>query len=173
MVRQMTKAIRQIRIEGKIAFVPLTKGYTAIIDADDAWLVCGWNWCANVFKNTVYAARGEVTTGKKKTIALHRVITSAPDALHVDHRNGDGLDNRKSNLRLVTRSQNMSNRRVNQNNTSGFKGVSWNKRKSKWQSQIQQNRSRKRLGYFHTPEEAHAAYCEASARLHGEFGRTA
>jgi hypothetical protein len=165
---------RPIRIEGDAAYVPLTKGYEAIIDAADVPLVEGVNWFAVVQLSAVYAQRSaRRVNGKRKAVLLHRVIMDAPDGLEVDHVNGDGLDNRRSNLRLATRSENQHNRRVQNNNTSGFKGVSWHKRDLKWYARIGLDGRRKLLGFFDTPEAAYAAYVEASTRLHGDFARFA
>lgn len=168
----MSQKIRQIRIEGNLAYVPLTQGYEAIIDAADVPLVEGFNWCASVAGNRVYAVRGVVLDGKAATIWMHRVIMSPPDHVLVDHRDGDGMNNRRKNLRIATKTQNNRNTRKGKNNTSGFKGVSWDGWHGKWRAFITVDRKRHTLGCHSTAEEAHAAYCEASARLHGEFGRT-
>lgn len=164
---------RSIRIEGQLAYIPLTKGYEALIDAADASLVEGWNWCADVNRRTVYALRTDFSEGRKRTLRLHRVIAGAPEGVFVDHIDGNGLNNRRANLRLVNAVQNARNQALRANNTSGYKGVSWDKRSRKWTAKIKSNFSLKNLGYFETPEAAHAAYCKASAELHGPFGRVA
>lgn len=87
----------------------------------------------------------------------------------IDHINGDRTDNRISNLRLATHTQNSLNRGRNSNNTSGFKGVHRNG--SKFRALICHNGTFFHLGMFSDPVEAHAAYVEASLRIHGEFGR--
>ena len=91
----------------------------------------------------------------------------------IDHVNGIRNDNRFVNLRPATRSQNQQNTRRQINNTSGFKGVSWFEPTRRWKAYINLRRKQIHLGYFDTPEEAHAAYCAASEALHREFGRTA
>lgn len=149
--------------------MPLTKGHEAKIDAGDVHLVEGWNWHAHVRPHAVYAKR--VANGR--SIYLHRVIMDALDDLQVDHINGDGLDNRCGNLRLATRFQNTCNQRRSKANTSGFKGVSWHESRKKWRAQIYLHGRKHYLGLFEKPESAHAAYCAASAELHGEFGRAA
>ena len=90
----------------------------------------------------------------------------------IDHVNLDKADNRINNLRVATRSQNHANRRAYKSGRSGFKGASYHKRVGRWQAQIQKDKKLHCLGYFGTAEEAHAAYCEAAERLHGEFART-
>lgn len=91
---------------------------------------------------------------------------------NVDHINGDAADDRICNLRLAEQSQNMANIGRPAHNTSGFKGVSFDKTRQKWVAQIKENKTHHFLGRFSTPEEAHAAYCEAAHRLHGDFART-
>jgi len=89
----------------------------------------------------------------------------------IDHINGDPHDNRIENLRLATRTQNSGNMRLARHNTSGFKGVTWAKKPERWQAQIKCHGNHYFLGHFDTPEEAHAAYCQAALRLYGEFAR--
>ena len=132
--------VRAICVEGDVAFVPLTKGYEAVIDAADVPFVEGFNWHAKVDTRAVYAARKvRLASGKQATLRLHRVILDAPDGMEVDHINCDGLDNRRLNLRLATKAQNQHNQRLSCANTSGLKGVTWNKRGEKWQAQIMLN----------------------------------
>ena len=163
--------VRPIRIDGDLAYVTLTQGYEAVIDAADVPLVAAWNWYAIKDGNTVYAQRSGLDSGRS-TVRLHRVLMGEPNGLLVDHRDGDGLNNRRANLRLATCQQNVQNARISKRNTSGLKGVSWRKTNGKWHAQIKVNGRQLNLGYFPTPESAHAAYCKASATLHGEFGRT-
>lgn len=87
----------------------------------------------------------------------------------VDHINGDRSDNRISNLRLATNSENLCNRRKPRNNTSGYKGVSWIKRYGAWQATIRVKGKNKNLGLFATREGAADAYRQAALRYHGEF----
>ena len=89
----------------------------------------------------------------------------------IDHINGDPLDNRVTNLRLCTPSQNQWNRGVSKNNTSGFKGVSWRARRSKWYAAIQVYGKTKYLGSFDTAEAAAEAYSAAARLLHGDWTR--
>mgnify|MGYP003383480200 CR=1 FL=1 len=162
---------RPIRVDGDLAYVTLTQGYEAVINASDAPLVAGWNWYAIKDGNTVYAQRSR-PAGERRIVRMHRVLMGDPDGLLVDHRDGDGLNNIRSNLRLATCQQNVHNARISKSNTSGFKGVSWRKTNGKWHAQIRLNGRQRNLGYFQTPEAAHDAYCKASSSLHGEFGRT-
>ena len=172
------RSIRPIRIDGNIAFVPLTKGYEAIIDAVDVPMVEGFNWKAEVTPHTVYVTRSHwLGNGKRRTVRMHRVIMGEPNRLEIDHIDGNGLNNRKrddgGNLRVVTHLQNTHNQRTRSNNTSGFKGVSWHKASSKWRAQIKLNGRQRFLGLYATAETAHEAYQNASEHFHGDFGRTA
>lgn len=160
---------RPIRIEGDIAYIPLTKGYEAVIDAADVPLVDGFDWCAHPQKRTTYAQRKDRTGAKPRTVYLHRAIMGEPAVLHVDHVDGDGLHNRRANLRTVTHAQNQHNAKLRSDNCSGRKGVS--KVGNKWVANICVAKKRSRLGAFKCPTAAHFAYVKASQSLHGEFGR--
>ena len=162
--------IRPIRIEGNIAFVPLTQGYEAVIDAADVPLVSAWNWRAQPTRHTVYAVRTDTSGPKPITVRMHRVICET--SLKVDHVNCDGLDNRRGNLRPATNSENSRNARLSKNNTSGVKGVRWNARRGKWEAYLHLNRRLVFFGRFSSLPEATAAYAKASQDYHGEFGRT-
>lgn len=165
------REIRPIRVEGNVAYVLLTQGYEAIVDASSVPIVKGFNWTANVKQNTVYAYRKVSIAKKAVTVRLHRVIICAPDGTQVDHINGNGLDNRRQNLRLATAVDNMRNQGRRADNKSGFKGVDWVKRKRKWRATIRFGGRKKLLGLFETPQSAHEAYAEAAQRLFGAFAR--
>jgi hypothetical protein len=150
--------------------VILTRGKVALVDSADAAFVGQWNWCAyRAPRGTWYAVRTDYAAGTQKTVRLHRALLSAPDELEVDHRNGDSLDNRRGNLRLATTAQNCQNARRNTRNTSGFKGVYWSAQHRQWVAAIYCDGRKHFLGLHRDPASAHAAYCEAAARLHGEF----
>jgi hypothetical protein len=108
--------------------------------------------------------------GKLVSLYVHRVAwalkTGAWPLEEVDHRNGDGYDNRFSNLRLGTHAENQQNRIARYDNASGLVGATWNKGDEKWQAQIFVGGRSHYLGQFNTPEAAHAAYLEAKQRLH-------
>jgi hypothetical protein len=98
-------------------------------------------------------------------------MTGVDSACEVDHKNCDRDDNRFDNLREATDSQNMANRGKPANNTSGYKGVSWNKNARKWVASIMRDGRYKYLGLYLTPEAAHAAYVAEADRSFGEFAR--
>ncbi len=103
----------------------------------------------------------------------HRVIwlmyTGAWPVEHLDHINGDPLDNRIENLREATSAENQWNQGVRKTNRSGFKGVHWHKDRRKWAAKIRKDGKTKHLGLFTCPKEAHAAYCKAAKEMHGEY----
>lgn len=165
-------AKRQIRIEGDIAYVPLTRGYEAVIDAADVPLVEGYAWKALVDTRRVYATTEVGGRKAKKSLRMHRVIMDAPSGVDVDHIDHNGINNRRSNMRFCTRSENLQNQRKRLDNTSGFKGVHYYKRTGRWRAYIMRDSKERHLGYFDTPEQAYAAYCRASEYLHGEYGFT-
>jgi len=91
----------------------------------------------------------------------------------IDHINGDRLDNRIKNLRVVTQQQNAFNRVLYKNNSSGVKGVSWSIAQQAWHAQIRVTGKRIHLGFFKSKNDAANAYAAASAKFHGEFGKIA
>lgn len=110
-----------------------------------------------------------------RDLLAHRVIWAMVHGewpLEIDHINGDRADNRISNLRAADREHNGRNVPPHRDNRSGLKGAFWHKAMKKWCASIMVAGKHHRLGFFPTAEEAHAAYCEASIRLHGSFGRT-
>lgn len=147
--------------------VPLSKGYVAVIDAADAERVCAYKWHAHFNGRNVYAVRDVRRNGKRTTVKLHKFLTGYE---RTDHRNGNGLDNRRSNLRAVTTGENIQNSRRRSDNTAGFKGVAWHKGHRKWRAYIGAGgQSPQHLGYFATAEEAAHAYDDAARELHGEY----
>lgn len=175
----MPKATRPIRIEGDIAFIPLTQGYEAVIDASDVALVSDGDWFACVRRRpdgsvqSVYAYRLEYVGEKRVNRALHQRILPVETGYVPDHRDGNGLNCRRANLRPATFSQNCQNSRKPANNRSGVKGVSWFERDRKWQAVIKFRGRQRHLGFFRCVTAAAIAYAKASRELHGEFGRVA
>lgn len=143
--------------------IPLSQGKVALVDAEDYERVSKYKWFANRRGVLWYAIRTDGRT------SLHCFLMDAPKHLLVDHKNGDGLDCRRKNMRVATKAQNGMNRRIAADNTSGFKGVY--RRGKKWAAQIYLNKERHYLGAWQTPEEAARAYDEAAKRLFGEFAR--
>lgn len=148
--------------------VPLTQGKFALIDAEDAPRVLAHKWCLHVTRDNLYAQKRDPST--KMPISLHRFLTEAPPGIEVDHKNGDGLDNRRENLRLATRLQNATNIALRTNNKTGYKGVSEDKRRGGYRANIRLNGKQVAIGTFSDPRNAALAY-DAYVRTHfGEFG---
>lgn len=145
--------------------------FWTLVDEADFDLLRASRWY--VYKRdrgTQYALRDRVD--EKGTERLHRVLLNAPRGALVDHRNLNGLDNRRENLRLSTTSSNLCNRGATKANKSGFKGVSWSAKDRCWRAVITFQRKWYFLGNFSTPEAAARAYERAALRLHGDFART-
>lgn len=155
----------QIIIDGSSARVSLTQGFDAIIDSQDVPLVAGYRWVilSNSKTGHAYAARYEAG----KCFLMHRVILGATAGTFVDHADGDGLNNRRSNIRLATHAQNMVNRIKDRRNKLGIRGVS--KEKGKYRAKITPGGKTVHLGTYKTPEEAAAAYRGACIAIWGEF----
>ena len=156
--------------------IKLTQGQFALVDDQDFDWLNQWSWQARFSRdtNSFYVLRGEYIERKngkriQQTILMHRAILEMPTGEFVDHINHDTLDNRHENLRLVTATQNNQNKRMQKNNTSGYKGVSWNKERRKWSAYIRTNGSIKFLGYFAVLREAAHAYNNAAKSIFGEF----
>lgn len=102
---------------------------------------------------------------------MHRLIIGAREGEYVDHINGNGLDNRRSNLRIATAMTNQQNRKLQKNNKSGYKGVSWDNTNRAWICQIRVNKRSKFLGYFKDAQEAGKAYDVAAEKYFGKFAK--
>lgn len=144
-------------------YLPLTQEKRAIIDEDDFELLSRYKWYAAKRGYGFYAQRHS----ERKLLQMHRVITNAPKGMDVDHINGNTLDNRKKNLRVVSRSQNEWNRTKQRNNTTGYKGVTF--KEGKYLARIRVFKKLHHLGYFKEKVDAANAYNLAAIKFHGEF----
>lgn len=146
----------------------LTRGKVAIVDDVDFERLNQWRW---YYGSKGYAVRGIWKNGKMQTVFMHREITNAPTGIETDHWDTNRLNNRRANLRLATTAQNQCNRGANSNNTSGHKGVYWNKQIERWVARIKVGYKSHYLGCFRVLEDAVAKYAEAARKLHGNFAR--
>lgn len=148
--------------------IELSQKYLAILDDEDWMRFSTWKWFAHVSYGKPYATRQAWDRKKPATVFLHHAILGYPlYGKQVDHINGNSLDNRRSNLRIVSACQNQWNRGLNKNNTSGYKGVCFDKRKGRWMARIRKDWKYYFLGYFGTAAEAGAAYVTAQKIYHG------
>ncbi len=154
-----------------MAYIQLTQGKKAIVDAEDLAELSQYNWQFHkkgYAYTTIYLGKiGDKYRGT--TIKMHRLLTSCPVDKQVDHKNGNGLDNRKSNLRICTATQNSYNRKVHKNNKSGYKGVGT--QKNDYYVEIGFKGKRIYLGRYKDPVEAAKVYDKAAKKYHGEFAR--
>ena len=152
--------------------IPLTQGLQATVSARDYPRLTKYRWHAHKdgHAKTFYALRHyRLPSGKPARRSMHTEILGL---LQVDHKNGDGLDNRRSNLRPATGSQNMHNQGLRRNNTSGVKGVTWCPPAAKWMARISVNYTRVYLGLFAKLEDAREAYSKAAKHYFGKYSRT-
>ena len=152
--------------------IKMSNGAT-LIDSEDFNRVNGFNWFVNRQgkRRDIYYVVAPIKINKKWTrIRIHRLILNANIGEIIDHINGDGLDNRKCNLRFCTHQQNIMNRRIT-NGTSKYKGVGWHKGANKWQVQICFNYKLKYLGLYTNEIDAAHRYNEEAIKLFGEFAK--
>jgi len=150
--------------------IPLTREQTAIVIISDYEWLNQLRWFASWAKNTqsFYARR---TGGERVTMFMHRMILGLEheDARLADHKNGDTLDNRRSNLRIATYSQNCANKKLRKDSTSGFNGVNFEKSMGMWLARVYFNHVEYRIGHFPTAVEARDAQIVKAKELYGEF----
>lgn len=149
--------------------VPLTRGLLAIIDAEDSEAIDGFNWRADPSRNTFYASRhGRDGAGNKIKVYMHQAVAEKHGLPVVDHKNRNGLDNRKSNLRPCSYSFNGANSPT-KCGSSKFRGVSWSSKDRVWRSQITVNYRHRNIGSFNSERDAAMAYDEAAKEAFGDF----
>ena len=153
--------------------IPLTQGKYAIVDDDQFVSLSQFRWFAQKHGRTYYPLRWKYLDGGKRKIIIrmHRLIMNAPDGIEVDHKDGNGLNCQKENMRFCNHQGNSQNRRVNINSQSGFKGVSWHKYKNKWMARIGHDGQIENLGNFTDKEDAALAYNAAALKYFGEFAK--
>lgn len=159
--------------ENSIRYIPLTQGKQAIVDAADYEWLMQWKWCATERKHTWYAVRNQAsaeTKHKKSSILMHRQILGLSSRAELaDHRDGNGLNNTRSNLRAATTQQNSFNSRKHRDSTNHLKGVYWHARAKKWMASVCKDGKQIYLGLFTRPEDAAAERRKHAEILHGTF----
>ncbi len=149
--------------------IPLSQGLFALVDDEDFEYLNQWKWQALRDHNTFYAVRNEKINGKIVHFKMHRVIMKTLANQMVDHRDHNGLNNQKYDLRNCTNQQNQLNQIKKEGCTSKYKGVYFNKTINKWIAHIIINYKRTHIGYFDTEDEAALAYNKKAKELFGEF----
>jgi hypothetical protein len=146
-----------------LKYIELTQGFKALIDDEDFEKVSKFKW----WYSQGYAGRFE----KKNCILMHRFIMNTPPGMDTDHKDLNTLNNQKYNLRICTRKQNQGNIGLRKDNTSGYKGVTWNKATNKWLAYIYHEKKFKNLGNFSDILDAAQAYDKAAIFYYEEFAK--
>ena len=163
-------SMEHLRWRCMVKRIPLTRGEFALVDdADYEWLSERKWWYRDCGANA-YAGSQTRKNNVIRYLYMHREIMQPPRGMDVDHKNGNGLDNRRCNLRVCTRAQNLHNGQP-LGGSSRHKGVSWSKYAKKWQAYIDVHGKRKHLGYFINEQDAARAYNEEALQNFGEFAR--
>lgn len=142
------------------------------IDAVDYPLVAAHRWHVQSAGGTLYACTNAPSSGRTRVLRMHRLLVNPGPGLVVDHRNGDGLDNTRANIRECTQRQNTLNRGPDGGNRHGFKGVAWAPELGKFRGRITVGGRTRWLGCHVTAEAAARAYDVAAVELFGEFAKT-
>jgi len=153
--------------------IPLSQGRVALVDDEDYEELIKYNWHAYRHRNTYYAIRNvELYPGARTTVKMHRQIMRALPGEIIDHKNGNGLDCCRNNLRIASSSQNSANKRIKAGSKSQYKGVSWHKQHGKWYACICRNYKQIFIGLFKDELEAAKAYDRKAIELFGEYAKT-
>lgn len=150
--------------------IPLTQGKFALVDDEDFERLNQYKWHCSA---KGYAVRTEQIprTKNKITFWMHREIVGTPKGMETDHKDQNTLNNQRGNLRTATKGQNQYNQKKHSNNTSGFRGVYFNKQKQRFCAQIAVNKKNIHIGFFKTIEEAVSAHDLAAIEFHGKFAK--
>jgi hypothetical protein len=148
--------------------ISLTQNKVSLVDDEDYEYLMQWKWCAIKSRNTFYVVNGH----SSKTIIMHRVIMNVGNGILIDHKDGDGLNNQKHNLRICSVAENARNCKKRSHNTSGYKGVYSDKTYNKHHAYIRVNGKKIYLGQFNSKIDAAKAYDSAAIEFFGEFAKT-
>jgi hypothetical protein len=152
--------------------IQLSNGGTVLIDDEDFVYISRFHWYSYKHGYTYYALRKKRPGKGSSNVQMHREIMKNPECFEIDHKDGNGLNNQKSNLRICNRSENLQNSRKRKDNTSGYKGVWFQKTIKKYVAQITNNKKIIYIGVFKTAIDAAIAYDFEAKRLFGCFAKT-
>ena len=155
--------------------IPISQGKYALVDDKDFEWLNQWKWFVCKNGQMMYVHRNERNESIKEkrkqiTVSMHRSIMKTPKGMDTDHINGDGLDNRRSNLRICTHAENTKNKRKTYG-TSRYKGVHWCKHNKRWYSYITHNKKQTFVGSFNNERSGAIAYNKAAKKYHGIFAK--
>lgn len=148
--------------------IELTQGYSTLVDDEDFERLSLWRWKVLKSKDKRYACRSKRTPTGSATILMHKEILSTRPGMLVDHRDGNGLNNQRYNLREADRTQNMANSSASRG-TSRYRGVSYSTKRNKWVAQIKHQGIHYFLGRFQTEDEARQVFDLKNRELNGEY----
>lgn len=149
--------------------IKLTKNQLALVDDEDYEYLSLFSWQAQRIGNGKYRTITWTKRPNRTFLRMHTLIMNPPRGMEVDHIDGNPLNNQKSNLRICTHANNMLNRSKEKGNTTGYKGVSF--QKNRYISRIRVNNKEYWIGSFDSPEDAAKAYDDAARIYHGEFAK--
>ena len=155
-------------IKNSMKNIYLTKDKYTIVDDEDYKYLNQWKWRLHS-KGYAYRNEKRIKNHTRKGILMHRQIMKLNSQKEIDHINRNKLDNRKNNLRISSSTQNHMNKEKSKNNTSGYKGITYDKRKNKWMAQIQKNKKNIFIGYFNDKKSAATAYNRKAKELFNNF----
>jgi hypothetical protein len=159
--------VRRRDCEARVSEVRLYCGAVALVDDADLSLVAGYRW--HIQQTSPDHRYAKTSLSERRTVLMHRLILSAPRGKCVDHIDGNGLNNQRTNLRLCTTAENLRNR-VRTRSLSGYRGVAWDHIHEKWQAHFTLNRKAVTLGNFKDPADAARCWDEAARKHYGAFG---
>jgi hypothetical protein len=152
--------------------IPLTQGKVALVDDEDYIGLSQYKWYAHNERGHFYVCRDAGKGKDRQHFKMHRQIMSYPQNLEVDHRDHNGLNNQRSNLRICTHAENMRNQNVRATGLSKYKGVTWDNGIGKWKASIMFNYKNYYLGYYDLEIEAAKMYDKKAKEFFGEFAKT-
>lgn len=156
-----------IHVRDGLVSIEMKHGIVSIVSIQDYETIRNYKWCAAKRANTHYAVARDRKT--KKNVLMHRILLNAKPDEQVDHRDGDGLNNQRNNIRKCSIFDNMQHTKFRKNNTSGHRGVQYRSDRGVWSARIMAKRRYISLGCFAKKEAAVMAYFDAAKKYHGEF----